>query len=208
MAGVGTGAGRRGGLFTLFTMLCKRGFARPKGAPAEDGRGRTPGPAAGDTAGPASSRTPSTAHPPGRDAMPISQPVAPAGSPRIRTKAGATRCRASTLHLSLKAAPGAVANRCCAKGCWPPPGCELGTGRPSNDDNLACRHKLRPGEGHVFDNHRLLHARTALNPAAACRHIQQASVDHEEFHSSYRRLAEKLGRMDDAAAILPGSALG
>ena len=52
--------------------------------------------------------------------------------------------------------------------------------------DLAYRHKLRPGE---------------------C-HIKQCSVDREEFHNSYRRLAEKLGRMDDAAAILPGDALG
>ena len=73
---------------------------------------------------------------------------------------------------------------------------------------LAYRHKLRPGECHVFDNHRVIHARTAFDPAAGRRHIQQCSVDREEFHNSYRRLAEKPGCMDDAAAILPGGALG
>ena len=42
----------------------------------------------------------------------------------------------------------------------------------------------------------------------ARRHVQQCSVDREEFHNGYRRLAERTGRMDDAATIPQGGALG
>ena len=75
-------------------------------------------------------------------------------------------------------------------------------------DDLVYRHKLRPGECHVFDNHRVLHARTSFDPATGPRRIVQCSVDREEFHNTYRILAEKLGRMDDANLILPNGALG
>ena len=76
------------------------------------------------------------------------------------------------------------------------------------EPDLVYRHKLRPGECHVFDNHRVLHARAAFDPAAGPRRIQQCAVDREEFHNTYRILAEKLGRADDAAMILPNGALG
>ena len=75
-------------------------------------------------------------------------------------------------------------------------------------DDLVYRHKLRLGECHVFDNHRVLHARTSFDPATGPRRIVQCSVDREEFHNTYRILAEKLGRMDDANLILPNGALG
>lgn len=74
--------------------------------------------------------------------------------------------------------------------------------------DLVYRRKLRPGECHVFDNHRVLHARMAFDPAAGPRRIRQCSVDREEFHNAYRLLAERLGRMEDAAMILPNGALG
>ncbi len=75
-------------------------------------------------------------------------------------------------------------------------------------EDLVYRHKLQPGECHAFDNHRVLHARTAFDPAAGPRRIAQCSVDREEFHNTYRRLAERLGRMEDARLILPNGALG
>jgi len=75
-------------------------------------------------------------------------------------------------------------------------------------EGLVYCHKLGPGECHVFDNHRVLHARSGFDPAAGPRYIQQCSVDREEFHNTYRRLAEKLGRADDAAMILANGALG
>lgn len=74
--------------------------------------------------------------------------------------------------------------------------------------DLVYRHKLQPGECHVFDNHRVLHARTEFDPASGPRRIAQCSVDREEFHNSYRRLSERLGHMDDANLILPNGALG
>ncbi len=74
--------------------------------------------------------------------------------------------------------------------------------------DLVYRHKLQGGECHVFDNHRILHARTEFDPGAGPRRIAQCSVDREEFHNSYRQLCEKLGRMDDASLILPNGALG
>ncbi|MDE0044593.1 MAG: TauD/TfdA family dioxygenase [bacterium] len=74
--------------------------------------------------------------------------------------------------------------------------------------DLVYRHKLQPGECHVFDNHRILHARTEFDPGSGPRRIAQCSVDREEFHNSYRQLCERLGRMDDANLILPNGALG
>jgi gamma-butyrobetaine dioxygenase len=69
---------------------------------------------------------------------------------------------------------------------------------------------LQPGELVVFDNHRVLHARRAFNPDAGERHIQQVSIDREEFHNVFRQLAEQLGRFDlanwepDAGALSHG----
>ena len=62
--------------------------------------------------------------------------------------------------------------------------------------------RLEPGEVMVFDNQRVLHARRAFDRAAGERHIQQVSVDREEFHSVLRRLAGELGR-DDLARWEP-----
>ncbi len=55
---------------------------------------------------------------------------------------------------------------------------------------------LQPGDMVVFDNHRVLHARRAFNPDAGERHLQQVSIDREEFHNVFRQLAEQLGRFD------------
>jgi gamma-butyrobetaine dioxygenase len=69
---------------------------------------------------------------------------------------------------------------------------------------------LRPGDLAVFDNHRVLHARRSFDPEAGERHIQQVSVDREEFHNLFRQLAERLGRFDlanwepDAGALSQG----
>lgn len=65
-----------------------------------------------------------------------------------------------------------------------------------NNPDLIFNRVLQPGELVVFDNHRVLHARTAFNPMAGERHLQQLSVDREEFHNTLRQLAEKCGRDD------------
>lgn len=62
--------------------------------------------------------------------------------------------------------------------------------------DLMYKRVLQPGEMVIFDNHRVLHARMAFDPMAGERHLQQLSVDREEFHNLMRQLAEKCGRDD------------
>lgn len=75
-------------------------------------------------------------------------------------------------------------------------------------EDLAYVRSLAPGEVHVFDNHRVLHARAAFDPQSGARRLQSCAVEREEFHNHLRRLAEKLGHMADANMILPNGALG
>ncbi len=75
-------------------------------------------------------------------------------------------------------------------------------------DDLVYSRKLQSGECHVFDNHRVLHARSAFDPSSGPRRLQNCSVDREEFHNSFRMLAERLGRIEDASVIFPNGALG
>lgn len=74
--------------------------------------------------------------------------------------------------------------------------------------DLTYEHLLTPGEMHIFDNHRVLHARAGFDPEAGVRRIQQCSVDREEFHNLLRQLAERLGYQQDANMTLPSGALG
>ena len=74
--------------------------------------------------------------------------------------------------------------------------------------DLIYKHSLAPGEMHVFDNHRVLHARESFDPQVGPRRIQSCSVDREEFHNRLRQLAERLGHLDDLHMILPNGALG
>ena len=75
-------------------------------------------------------------------------------------------------------------------------------------DDLIYKHVLAPGEMHVFDNHRVLHAREAFDPQLGPRRIQSCTVDREEFHNRLRQLAERLGHLQDLHMILPNGALG
>lgn len=59
--------------------------------------------------------------------------------------------------------------------------------------SLVYEHLLQPGQVHVFDNQRVLHGRTAFDPAAGPRHLQQCAVDRDEFHRNFRILARRLG---------------
>ena len=52
---------------------------------------------------------------------------------------------------------------------------------------------LKPGDLLVVDNHRVLHGREAFNPVAGERHLQSCSVDRDDFHNRYRRIAKQLG---------------
>ncbi len=55
---------------------------------------------------------------------------------------------------------------------------------------------LAPGDMAVFDNQRVLHARRAFDREAGERHIQQVSIERDEFHNRFRQLAEQVGRFD------------
>jgi len=51
---------------------------------------------------------------------------------------------------------------------------------------------LQPGDLLLVDNHRVLHGREAFDPAGGERHLQSCSVDRDDFHARYRRLAKQL----------------
>ena len=74
--------------------------------------------------------------------------------------------------------------------------------------DLAYRHRLEPGECHIFDNHRVLHARAAFDPASGPRHMQSCVIERDEFHNRLRLLALACGRADEANLALTGGALG
>ncbi len=69
---------------------------------------------------------------------------------------------------------------------------------------------LAPGDMAIFDNQRVLHARRAFDAQAGERHIQQVSIERDEFHNRFRQLAEQVGRYDlsnwepDAGALCQG----
>lgn len=74
-----------------------------------------------------------------------------------------------------------------------------------NSDKMTYRYLMEPGDLHVFDNHRVLHGRTAFDPTTHDRHLQQCSVNRDEFHSSLRILAHKLGRHEAYAEMSRGA---
>jgi gamma-butyrobetaine dioxygenase len=76
-----------------------------------------------------------------------------------------------------------------------------------NSKELQHCYRLNPGDLHVFDNHRVLHGRLEFDPRSGARHLQQCSVNRDEFHSSLRTLA---ARLDHPAAglVMAGGAVG
>ncbi len=53
--------------------------------------------------------------------------------------------------------------------------------------------RLNAGEMLLFDNHRLMHGRTAVTGA---RHLRQCNVAREDAHSAFRMIARRLGEAD------------
>lgn len=76
-----------------------------------------------------------------------------------------------------------------------------------NDAEMLHCYRMNPGDLHIFDNHRILHGRLAFDPQSGARHLQQCSVNRDEFHSSLRRLAARLGH-PAAELVLAGGAVG
>ena len=83
------------------------------------------------------------------------------------------------------------------KACW----------NQINHPELIHQYRLRPGDLHVFDNHRVLHGRTAFDPASGERHLQQCTVNRDEFHSRLRTLAAQLGS-NASDLVMAGGAVG
>jgi gamma-butyrobetaine dioxygenase len=61
------------------------------------------------------------------------------------------------------------------------------------DRDLWWRPMLCPGDLLVIDNHRVLHGREAFDTTAGERFLQCCSVERDNFHNNYRRVARQLG---------------
>ncbi len=66
--------------------------------------------------------------------------------------------------------------------------------------------KLRAGEMLVFNNQRIMHGRTAFDPADSHRHVRSCHVDLDEFHSRLRVAYRARG--DDRAWMALGAGAG
>jgi gamma-butyrobetaine dioxygenase len=64
--------------------------------------------------------------------------------------------------------------------------------------DFEIRFLLRTGDLVMFDNCRLLHGRTAFEPAEGLRHLQGCYIDIDGPRSLYRVLRRRLGRADQA----------
>lgn len=58
------------------------------------------------------------------------------------------------------------------------------------DPKYCLKLGLQPGDMVMFDNHRILHGRTAIGKQNLSRHLRYGSVDRDYFHSQ-RRLLER-----------------
>ena len=76
-----------------------------------------------------------------------------------------------------------------------------------NSEELKFVHLMRQGDLHIFDNQRVLHGRTAFDPTTSNRHLQQCSVNRDEFHNTLRTLAARFNHPAQALTM-NGGALG
>ena len=76
-----------------------------------------------------------------------------------------------------------------------------------NSEKFVYQYLMQPGDLHIFDNQRVLHGRTAFDPKIANRHLQQCSVNRDEFHNTLRLKAAKFNK-PAAEKIYAGGALG
>jgi gamma-butyrobetaine dioxygenase len=76
-----------------------------------------------------------------------------------------------------------------------------------NSDEMVHCYRLNPGDLHVFDNHRVLHGRQEFDVDSGSRHLQQCSVNRDEFHNRLRILAAKLAH-PAADLVMSGGAVG
>ena len=64
--------------------------------------------------------------------------------------------------------------------------------------------RVAPGDGVFIDNHRVMHGRTAFDPAAG-RHIRLCHVPRDEFHGRWRELVRRLRPTDHDLRLPQGS---
>ena len=76
-----------------------------------------------------------------------------------------------------------------------------------NSEALKFVRLMAPGDLHLFDNQRVLHGRTAFDPTAGVRHLQQCSVNRDEFHNTLRTLAARFNHSAQSLTMA-GGALG
>lgn len=74
----------------------------------------------------------------------------------------------------------------------------------AEDPERMIRHTLRPGDIVIFDNHRILHGRTALTLKGR-RWLRWIQVERGDFHSTLRITADRLQQNRDASPLLRGA---
>ncbi|MEM7170880.1 MAG: TauD/TfdA family dioxygenase [Pseudomonadota bacterium] len=72
------------------------------------------------------------------------------------------------------------------------------------DPVFEIRRRLQPGDLAIFDNHRILHGRTALSLVGR-RRLRWAQIELGDFHSRLRILADQLGQPRDGLKALRGA---
>lgn len=76
----------------------------------------------------------------------------------------------------------------------------------SLDHSLRVQFQANVGECTVYDNQRVMHARTSFEEVTdGVRHFRQCHIDREELHSRLRLLGMKLGRRVPEEQITPGA---
>jgi gamma-butyrobetaine dioxygenase len=73
-------------------------------------------------------------------------------------------------------------------------------------DANQIRFRLQAGEAVFFDNHRVMHARTAFSDPA--RHLQICNVSRESFHQKLRLAVRAQGCRDELRLKLPPGVCG
>lgn len=74
----------------------------------------------------------------------------------------------------------------------------------TSDPDYVIARRLQPGDIAIFDNHRILHGRSAFALQSE-RHLQWGSVRRGDLYSSLRILADKLG-IDREDGVMPSGA--
>ncbi|MFT5111468.1 MAG: alpha-ketoglutarate-dependent taurine dioxygenase [Parasphingorhabdus sp.] len=72
------------------------------------------------------------------------------------------------------------------------------------EPNRMMRKILQPGDIALFDNHRILHGRTALSIHGR-RWLQWAQIERGDFHSSLRIVADQLNKDRDVLPLMRGA---